>query len=166
MKPGYISPVLRVASSLQDPVDSPAEQCARHACSRSSVQKGPLTCRPFLQNRQTLAEPIRPFHQEAVGRLSQVIVSGICGLGHSLAGWLAAWGGPPGLPSHLGKVNKRGPACACVVDYSMYSHNHGQANLSRNQNSARARLRPTRVLLERYKRWLGRPVVAALTLFR
>ena len=58
---------------------------------------------------------------------------GFAGLG---PGWLEAPGGPPGLPSHLGKVNKRGPACACVVDYSMYSHNHGQANLSRNQNSA------------------------------
>ena len=97
MKPGYISPVLRVASSLQDPVDSPAEQCARHACSRSSVQKGPLTCRPFLQNRQTLAEPIRPFHQEAVGRLSQVIVSGICGAGARLVG-SPGWAPGPTVP--------------------------------------------------------------------
>ena len=137
-----------------------------HAQLTAVRAKSPLNLPPLFAKQPNPGRTNKAVSPAAVGRLSQVIVSGICGLGHSLAGWLAAWGGPPGLPSHLGKVNKRGPGCACVVDYSMYSHNHGQANLSRNQNSARARLRPTRVLLERYKRWLGRPVVAALTLFR
>ena len=129
-KPGFISPVLQ-ATNLQDLVDSPAQQCARLQL-RAVRAKSPLNL-PNLFAKQANPGRTNKAVSPAVGRLSQVIVSRICGAGSRLAG---APGGPPGLPSHLGKVNKRGPACACVVDYSMYSHNHGQANLSRNQNSA------------------------------
>lgn len=92
-KPGFISPVLR-ATNLQDPVDSPAEQCARRL--EAVRAKSPLNLPPLFAKQANPGRTNKAV-SPAVGRLSQVIVSGICGAGSRLAG-SPGWAPGPTLP--------------------------------------------------------------------